>query len=159
MQLYELSQSSFYVAEAEHLIKLAAIIGKPEKTSHLEARAVSMRKLIADNLWDADKNVFVRPTMSFLIFWFFSLYPHAHTQRAQRERTRERETRARAHKTLGETPMLPSDDVYVYIASKKKRQIRFQTGRFHLKYHPRRSTHLWQTHRPTSKQMQWWCTG
>ena len=96
MQLYELSQSSFYVAEAEHLIKLAAIIGKPEKTSHLEARAVSMRKLIADNLWDADKNVFVRPTMSFLIFWFFSLYPHAHTQRAQRERTRERERDARA---------------------------------------------------------------
>ena len=58
MQLYELSQSSFYVAEAEHLIQLAAIIGKPAKTAHLEERATTMRKLIADNLWDADKNVF-----------------------------------------------------------------------------------------------------
>lgn len=95
MQLYELSQSSFYVAEAEHLIKLAAIIGKPEKTSHLEARAVSMRKLIADNLWDADKNVFVRPTMSFLIFGFL-VYIRTRTHREHRERERERERRARA---------------------------------------------------------------
>ena len=36
MQLYELSQSSFYVAEASHLIELAAAVGRSEETAHLE---------------------------------------------------------------------------------------------------------------------------
>ena len=58
MQLYELSQSSFYVAEAAHLIELAAIIGKPQLAAHLAARETAMRSLITDNLWDESRNVF-----------------------------------------------------------------------------------------------------
>ena len=58
MQLYELSQSSFYVAEAEHLVKLAAIVNRSDETAHLVERATTMRGLIADNLWDAENSVF-----------------------------------------------------------------------------------------------------
>ena len=58
MQLYELSQSSFYVSEAAHLIELAGIIGKPELTAHLAARETQMRALIIANLWDEGRKVF-----------------------------------------------------------------------------------------------------
>lgn len=33
LQMYELSQSSFYVTEAETLIKLAAIVGRADETA------------------------------------------------------------------------------------------------------------------------------
>ena len=58
MQLYELSQSSFYVAEASHLIELAAAVGRSEETAHLEERLTSMKKLIIANMWDEDRQVF-----------------------------------------------------------------------------------------------------
>ena len=58
MQLYELSQSSFYVASAAHLVRLAAIVNRSDETAHLVERAITMRRLIADNLWDAENSVF-----------------------------------------------------------------------------------------------------
>jgi neutral trehalase len=58
MQLYELSQSSFYVAEAGHLIELAAAVGRSDATTHLQTRADNMRKLIANNMWDNQNKVF-----------------------------------------------------------------------------------------------------
>lgn len=59
MQLYELSQSSFYVAEAEHLITLAKIIGRPASlTADLAARASAMRTLISEELWDEEGEIF-----------------------------------------------------------------------------------------------------
>ena len=50
MQLYELSQSSFYVAEAAHLIELAAAVGRSSETAHLAERQESMKKLIVADL-------------------------------------------------------------------------------------------------------------
>ena len=58
LELYELSQSSFYVAEASHLIELAAAVGRSEETAHLEERLTSMKKLIIANMWDEDRQVF-----------------------------------------------------------------------------------------------------
>ena len=58
MQLYELSQSSFYVAEAEHLIQLAALVNRSDAVEGLAAKAATMRKLIAENLWDEENTVF-----------------------------------------------------------------------------------------------------
>ena len=58
MQLYELSQSSFYVAEAAHLIELAAAVGRSEETAHLVTRQQSMKKMIAETMWDNDAQVF-----------------------------------------------------------------------------------------------------
>ena len=57
MALYELSQSSFYVAEANHLIELANAIGQPGITSHLAGRADDMRTLITTHLWDEEGQV------------------------------------------------------------------------------------------------------
>ena len=58
MQLYELSQSSFYVAEAAHLVTLAAAVGRPEAAAHLVPRAAAMRTLIGTELWDEQGQVF-----------------------------------------------------------------------------------------------------
>lgn len=58
MQLYELSQSSFYVSEAKSLITLAAAIGQSAKTAHLEERAATMKGLISKHLWDDVGKVF-----------------------------------------------------------------------------------------------------
>ena len=52
MQLYELSQSSFYVAEAAHIIELAAAVGRQSETAHLVERQESMKKLIVADMWD-----------------------------------------------------------------------------------------------------------
>ena len=58
MQLYELSQSSFYVAEAAHLIELAAAVGRSAETTHLVERLESMKKLIVQNMWNEDAQIF-----------------------------------------------------------------------------------------------------
>ena len=55
---YELSQSSFYVAEAAHLIELAAAVGRPEATAHLVAREKAMRSLVASEMWDDSRQIF-----------------------------------------------------------------------------------------------------
>lgn len=58
MQLYELSQSSFYVAEAAHLIELAAAVGRSDETAHLAERQESMKKLIVADMWDEEQQIF-----------------------------------------------------------------------------------------------------
>jgi hypothetical protein len=58
MQLYELSSSSLFVSEAQHLIALAAAVGRPGDTAGLADRAAEMAALIKSTLWDEQQQIF-----------------------------------------------------------------------------------------------------